>query len=389
GVSRDAAISYLRSQNLLPIQIEEERDTPRVTMARDGEPEVRTRKKIGNKEIIDFTKQLTTLLRAGVPILPSLDTISGQTDNQNFYEAMQQVQKDLASGSDFSTALGKHPHIFSDLYVNSVRAGEAGGVLDTIMARLSDVLARDADIQKKVKSALRYPLIVTIGMTVAFIVLLIFVVPKFSKMFVDMKLELPLPTKVIIALSQFFLGYWWLLLALGVVVYFGYKQLIKSQTIQKQIDGYLLQIPVVGNLLLKSSMSRFSRMFATLNKAGLPIIQSLQVVARTIPNAVIRDELMEVSKGIERGRGIAMSMKDSPVFPMMVVKMIQVGEESGAIDEMLLHISDYFDEEVSASVEAITDMIEPMLTVMMGGMVLVLALAIFLPMWNLTDLAGQ
>ena len=389
GANREAAVAYLRSQNLIPLSIDAQKEEAKAATSTDLSGSLRKRKKLKPKDIIDFTKQLTTLLRAGVPILPALETIASQSDNHYLYVTLQTIQRDLQGGSDLSTAMSKHPKIFSELYVNSVRAGETGGVLDTVFTRLSEVLARDAEIQKKVKSALRYPIIVSCGMAIAFAILLIFVVPKFVKLFSEMKLDLPVPTKIIIFVSNTLQHWWWLIF--GVLffgVYFG-RQALQRPEIKRVVDGYLLKVPVVGDLLMKSAMSRFTRMFATLNKAGLPIIQSLQVVARTITNTVIREDLLRVASSIERGRGIATSMRDSTVFPVMVVKMIQIGEESGAIDEMLLHVSEYYDDEVSNSVEALTDMIEPLLTVLMGGMVAVLALAIFLPMWNLTDLAGK
>ena len=387
-----AAQRNLQSQNLLPTKVKQA-GTGALVSERKGRalPEAKEgkRRKITAHEIIDFTRQIATLLRAGVPILASLETLSGQAENPNLGEVLIRVSEDIASGEDFSIALSKHPKVFSGLYVASVRAGEASGALDEVLLRIADLLKRDADIKARVKSALRYPTIVIIAMCVAFLVIVTVVVPKFSHIFDKIGLDLPLPTKILIFIADAIFGYWWLIIIVGFVVVFGFRKLIKTKAGRLWWDGTLLNMPLFGPLILKSAMTRFTRMFETLSRSGLPILQIFEIVSQTMGNEVLARALKKAGEGIEHGRGIAVSLADTGLFPPLVVKMISVGEASGAIDEMLTNISDYYEEEVSRAVDGLTAMIEPILTVGMGGMVLVLMLAIFLPMWDMTKMAQQ
>jgi len=338
------------------------------------------RRKIAERDIIDFTRQLVTLLKAGVPILSSLETLAGQASNPVFGETLITVASDIAAGNDFSAALGKHPKIFPELYVNAVRAGEVGGVLDEVLTRLTSVLQRDWEIRKEVKGALRYPIIVVSGMVVAFLVLTTFVVPKFAAVFKQIKMDLPLPTKLLIGLASFLQNYWWaIILVVGSGIFF-LKRYIRTEKGAFWWDGMLLKMPIFGPLVMKTAMTRFTKMFETLSRSGLPILQTFDVVSRTIGNKVLGAALMKASEGIEHGRGVAVSLAETNLFPPLVVRMISVGEDSGAIDDMLANIGDYYDGEVKSTVEGLTGMIEPILTVGMGAMVAVLALAIFLPM---------
>ncbi len=387
-----AAERILEERELMPLKITQSAKADLKSTALNAatkQQKSKKSKKITQRDVIDFTRQFVTLIKAGVPILTSLETLASQSGNPLFAEILIQVASDISAGNDLSAALSKHPKVFSELYCNAVRAGEVGGVLDEVLTRLTAVLQRDWEIRKEVKSALRYPIIVVSGMIIAFIVLTTFVVPKFAKIFKQINMELPLPTKILIGMADFVKGYWWLIALIigGVIVAF--KLYTNTEKGKIWWDDTLLKMPIFGPLVLKSAMTRFTKMFETLSRSGLPILQIFEVVSRTIGNKVLGAALIKASESIEHGRGVAVSLGETGYFPPLVVRMIAVGEDSGAIDDMLANISEYYDQEVSAAVEGMTAMIEPLLTVGMGVMVVILALAIFLPMWNMMDLAKQ
>lgn len=383
-----AAERMLESQELMPLKLSQSGEAKAKKAAVPMESaKPGKRKTPTQRDLIDFTRQLVTLFKAGVPMLSALETLAGQASNPLFAETLLQVASDIAAGSDFSAALGKHPKIFPEIYTNAVRAGEVGGVLEEVLSRLASVIQRDWEIRKEVKGALRYPMIVVIGMVVAFLVLTTFVVPKFAAVFSQINMDLPLPTKLLIGLAMFLKVYWWAVGAGATVIVVLFRRYIKTEKGAYWWDGRMLKMPIFGPLVMKTAMTRFTKMFETLSRSGLPILQIFDVVGRTLGNRVLGDALKKASEGIEHGRGVAVSLADTGLFPPLVVRMIAVGEESGAIDDMLGNIGEYYDQEVKATVEGLTGMIEPILTVGMGGMVLVMALAIFLPMWNMMQMA--
>lgn len=383
-----AAERLLEGQELMPLRVSQSADGKAKSAAKAA-PVARTGKrgKVSDRDIIDFTRQLVTLIKAGVPILSSLETLSGQASNATFAETLITVATDIAAGNDFSAALAKHPKVFSELYMNAVRAGEVGGVLDEVLTRLTGVMQRDWEIRKSVKGALRYPIIVVCGMIVAFLVLITFVVPTFARVFEQIKMELPLPTKILIGMATLMKGYWWLLLIVGVGTVVAFKRYIATEKGHYWWDGTIIKLPIFGPLVMKTAMTRFTKMFETLSRSGLPILQIFDVVSRTIGNKILGEALLKASESMEHGRGVATSLAETGLFPPLVIRMISVGEDSGALDDMLANISEYYDGEVTSAVEGLTGMIEPILTVGMGAMVLLLALAIFLPMWNMMQLA--
>lgn len=386
----EAASKALEDQDLMPLSVSTHAHGTKVkTPVASAGAGTKKRRKITDRDIIDFTRQLVTLLKAGVPILSSLETLSSQSDNPAFAEALVQIASDIASGNDFSAAMGKHPKIFGALYVSSVKAGEVGGVLDEVLDRLTTVMKRDAEIRKSVKGAMRYPIIVVTMMAIAFLVLTTMVVPKFAKIFEQIGMDLPVPTKILIALAAFLSGYWWLLIICVFGLIFGLRYYVKTEKGAYWFDLTVLKLPVFGPLVQKTAMTRFTKMFETLSRSGLPILQIFDVVAGTIGNIIIGQGLLKAAEGIEHGRGVAVSLQETGLFPPLVVRMISVGEESGAIDDMLANISEYYDSEVQSAVEGMTAVIEPMLTVGIGVMVTLFALAIFLPMWNMMEMAQQ
>ncbi len=343
--------------------------------------------RVKDNDIIVFTRQLVTLLKAGVPLLSALEALSEQTDNPVMREVIGKIYIDIESGISLSEALAKHPTVFEDMYVNSIRAGEMGGALDDVLLRLADLIEYDRETRSRIKSAMRYPIIVVVSLIVAVIALMMLVVPKFIDMFTQMNIELPLPTRILIAIYEAMSNYWYIGIALIALIIITFKLWVKTANGRLIWDNVKLKLPIFGPLLMKSYMSRFTRMFETLNRSGLPILQTLEIVSRTVGNAAIGREIEKATIGIRRGDGIAMPLKQSKLFPPMVVRMISIGEQSGSLDEMLHNISEHYEMEVEYAVKGLTSMIEPILTVGLGVIVLFLALAIFLPMWDMTKIA--
>jgi type II secretory pathway component PulF len=343
--------------------------------------------KVKSDQIIMFTRQLVTLLKAGVPLLSCLEALVEQTEDEGLRDIIQKIYVDIESGISFSEALNKHPKAFSELYINSIRAGEMGGALDEVLERLAQLMEHDQETQARVKSAMRYPIIVVVSLVVAIVVLMMLVVPKFIDLFEQVGVELPLPTRLLIGAHDILANYWYIILAVLSVLIVAFLKYIKTEKGAYQWDNFKINAPLFGDLNLKTAMSRFARMFETLNSSGLPILQTLDIVAKTVGNVVVGKELEKASYGILQGKGIALPLSQSKIFPPMVIRMISIGEQSGSLDNMLMNVSKHYDKEVDYAVKNLTSMIEPVLTVALGVIVLFLALAIFLPMWDLTQLA--
>ncbi len=375
-----AVFEYLEKQNFIPVKISVKKQALSFKL-----PFLQNKSKVKDEEILTFTKQIVTLLKAGVPIISALEALIEQTDNKEFKETLRQIHDDVESGSNFSDALKKHPTVFKGLYTNSVKAGEAGGVLDQVLERIGILMAYETDIRQRIKGAIRYPMFVIIGIFVAFFILMTYVVPKFVDMFSQSDAELPVITKGLIAISTVFQAYWWAMLIGLFAFIIGASFYISTPKGHYVFDSLKLKIPVFGNLFMKSAMSRFAHMFETLNKSGLPILQTMEIVSGTIGNVVISKELQKVGQGIEKGRGISGPLKESGLFPPLVIRMIAVGEQSGSLDEMLANVAEHYDGEVNYLIENLVTMIEPILTITIGSMVLLLALGIFMPMWSAMD----
>jgi type II secretory pathway component PulF len=341
-------------------------------------------KPIKTAELVLFTKELVTLLRAGVPMLTSLEALSSQSTRQ-MGEVLNKIYVDVMAGKSFSQALDQHPKVFSKLYVNSVHAGELSGSLDEVLERMAAMLENDEATRKKVKGALKYPAFVIAVMIGAFFLIMTMVVPKFAMIFNSMGSELPLPTKILMGLSdilrQYILHILGFLVALGI----GFFIMLKNPKGRLWWDGTIMKIPLVGKIVTKSNMARFTHMFETLNRSGLPILQTLNTVATAVGNKVIEKTIREVALGVEKGQGISGSMKKHVIFPPLVVRMISIGEQSGSLDNMLKSVANHFDMEVEYAIEGLTSMIEPILTLVLGGAVVIMAFGIFLPMWNMAS----
>jgi MSHA biogenesis protein MshG len=338
--------------------------------------------KVKTDEIVMFTRQMVTLLRAGVPMLTTLEALRDQS-SKTFGEVLNKIFIDVSSGRSLSQALDQHPKVFSKLYVNSVKAGEMSGSLDTVLERIGALVKNDAETKKKVKAAMQYPTFVMSAMALAFFVIMTKVVPNFQKLFEGLKMTLPLPTRILLGISKFMQANALYILVLAVTGTVAFIFYIRTPKGRFWWDGTKLKLPLLGNLTLKSSMARFTRMFETLNRSGLPILQTLTTVAGAVGNVVIEKQIQQVALGVEKGEGISGSMKKSNLFPPMVNRMISIGEQSGSLDNMLENIANHYDLEVEYAIKGLTAMIEPILTVVMGGAVVVMALGIFLPMWNM------
>lgn len=385
AASAQAVAEKLQQLDYVPLKI-----LPRRRPARTGQAGLLLHQpRVKTDDVIVFTRQLVTLLKAGVPLLATLEALVEQTENRNLQQIIAAVYRDVEGGVSFSEALGKHPRVFTPLYISSMRAGELSGALDEVLERLSELMEHERETRARVKAAMRYPIIVVVSIVAAFFTLMLLVVPKFIAMFQKAGLELPVPTRLLIFLYGLMMQQWHWMLAAGILLIAASRYWISTEAGRALWHRLLLRMPVFGPLNVKTAMSRFTRMFETLNSSGLPILQTLEIISNTVGNVVIGKEIQRAALGIRQGEGIALPLKQSLLFPPLVVRMIAIGEQSGSLDEMLLNVSKHYDKEVDYAVKNLTSLIEPILTVGLGAIVLFLALAIFLPMWDLTKLAGH
>ncbi|NQT26117.1 type II secretion system F family protein [candidate division KSB1 bacterium] len=383
ATNEQAVSKEIYNRGFRPISIK----SKKVTKAAESSGGGLFAKKVKIDEIVLFTKELVTLLKAGVPMLTALEALASQS-GATMSVILNQIYVDVMSGRSFSQALDRHPKVFAKIFVNSVHAGELSGSLDEVLTRMAIVLKHDEETRKKVKGALKYPTFVITAMVIAFAVIMTQVMPKFVTMFESMKMELPLATKVLVAMSKFMQSYVLYIFGVTTVVGLAFFFLIKTPKGRYWWDGLIMKIPLTGPIIIKSAMARFTTMFETLNRSGLPILQTLNTVAGAVGNVVIEGIIKDVTLGVEKGQGIAGSMRQYKIFPPMVVRMISIGEQSGSLDDMLKSVAEHFDMEVEYAIEGLTSMIEPILTIGMAGAVLVLAMGIFMPMWSMVGMAG-
>jgi type IV pilus assembly protein PilC len=342
---------------------------------------------VKDKDIVIFTRQFATMIDAGLPLVQALDILSTQVESKALSNALTQVKGDVESGATYADALKKHTRIFSELYVNMVAAGEAGGILDTILNRLAAYIEKAMKLKKKVKGAMVYPAVVSSIAILVIGVIMIFVVPTFAKMFSTLGGTLPLPTLIIVNASNFLAGIGGLLVAaaiVGVVVFI--KQFRRTEKGQHVTDRILLKLPIFGPLLNKVAVAKFTRTLGTLVSSGVPILDGLEITAKTSGNKIIEYAIMDVRKGVVSGKTLAEPITKAKVFPPMVTHMIAVGESTGALDSMLSKIADFYDDEVDAAVNNLTAMMEPMLMVFLGGAVGFIVVAMYLPIFKLITL---
>lgn len=342
--------------------------------------------KIKFSDLSMFTRQLAILQKAGLPILLALSALGAQTENKNFKEVITQISRDIESGLSLSGALDKYPHIFDALYINMVASGEASGRLDEVLERLATLREHDQTIRLRIKSATRYPLIVVIVLVIGFIVLTTLVVPRYAKIYQQYTTALPLPTQILIGINYAVTKLWWLLIIAGVGVYFFIKQFINTVSGRLSWDSLKLKIPIFGPLFLKLSISRFTRITGTLMRSGIPILKILDISSGSTGNVIVAKAIQNIKSNIAEGKGMSEPMKISGLFPPIVTQMVAVGEETGKLDDLLIHVSNYYDEQVDYTISNLTALIEPILILVLGLVVLFMALGIFLPMWNLMSI---
>ena len=338
---------------------------------------------VTTRDIVIFTRQFATMINSGLPLVQALDILAEQSENKGLKDVTKQVVYDVESGHTLADALRKHPKAFTELYVNMVAAGEAGGILDTILLRLATFMEKNDALVRKVTGAMIYPAVIFTVAGLAIVILLIFVIPVFQDLFGSIGQALPLPTRIVIGASNFLQGYWWaLILGIG-GTFFAIRKYYATPHGKLNIDKLLLHVPVLGDLIRKSAVSRFTRTLGTLISSGVSILEGLEITAKTAGNRVIHDAVMESRASIAGGETIAAPLQKSKVFPPMVISMIAVGEQTGGLDEMLTKIADFYDEEVDAAVEALLALMEPVMIVVLGVVVGGMIVAMYLPIFNM------
>ncbi|GBE02980.1 type II secretion system protein F [bacterium BMS3Bbin06] len=377
AASKDEVISQLRRKNIVPTAITEKKARGLTIF----------RKKIRDKDLVVFTRQFATMIDAGLPLVQALDILSTQVENKTLAKTLEQVKADVEGGSTYADALRKHPKAFTELYVNMIAAGEAGGILDTILNRLASYIEKAMKLKKKIKGAMIYPAVVTTIAIGVIAVIMIFVVPTFSKMFAQLGGVLPIPTRIVISMSNFISGIGGLIiLAVSIAAVIFITQLRKTDKGKYVTDKFILSTPIFGNILRKASIAKFTRTLGTLVSSGVPILDGLDITAKTSGNKVIERAIYEVRTAVSEGKTIAEPLMKNRIFPPMVNHMIAVGESTGALDAMLSKIADFYDDEVDAAVSNLTAMIEPLLMVFLGGSVGFIVIAIYLPIFKLGTL---
>ncbi|MEO6332163.1 MAG: type II secretion system F family protein [Gemmatimonadaceae bacterium] len=373
AASRDAVIAQLRKKRLAVVKIDE--NAQKAT--KKGSVRIR--------DIVVFTRQFSTMVNAGLPLVQALDILAKQTENKTLSSITRQIMFDVESGYTLADSMAKHPRAFTSLYTNMVAAGEAGGILDVILNRLASFLEKNDKLIRKVKGAMIYPTSILAVAVGAIAILLIFVIPTFEDMFASVGVPLPFPTRIVIGMSKGLQSYWWAIIAFFVGSFFLMKRYYASPNGKLAIDRLLLKLPVLGDVLRKSSVSRFTRTLGTLIASGVSILEGLEITARTAGNRVVQDAIMASRASIAGGETIAAPLAKSGVFPPMVISMISVGESTGGLDEMLSKIADFYDDEVDAAVGGLLSLLEPMMIVFLGIAVGGMIMAMYLPIFDMVN----
>ncbi len=375
--SRDDVIAFLRRSRMTPVLV---REAPKaLSLPAAFTAGIKTR------DVVIFTRQFATMINAGLPLVQSLSILAQQTENKALKEVTKSVVYDVEAGNTLADAMRKHPKAFSDLYVNMVAAGEAGGILDTILLRLATFLEKNDALVRKVKGAMVYPSVIMTVAAGAIAILLIFVIPTFQEMFASVNMELPLPTRIVIGASSFLINWWWAVIAVAVGAVFMLRQYYRTPDGRKRCDYLLLNAPILGDVLRKSAVSRFTRTLGTLISSGVSILDGLEITAKTAGNRVIHDAVMQSRQSIAGGETIAGPLEQSKVFPPMVISMVAVGEQTGGLDEMLSKIADFYDEEVDVAVSALLSLMEPIMITVLGIIVGGMVVAMYLPIFDMVN----
>lgn len=380
AANKEEVIALLRKQNILPVNVSAKPKELKLQLFSE---------KITDKDVVILTRQLATMIDAGLPLVQCLDILGSQTENKALAKVINQVRTDVESGATFADALKKHTKVFDNLYVNMVAAGEAGGILDTILQRLAAYMEKFAKIKRQVKGAMIYPSVIVFVAVAVVSLLMIVVVPMLAGMFADMGQALPLPTRIVIGISNFLKGWGGLFLLIGIIgAFVGLFQFRKTEKGLTITDTIALKIPVFGTLIQKVSVAKFTRTLGTLMTSGVPILEGLLIVSRTAGNKIVENAIISTRQSVSEGKTLAEPLGKAKVFPAMVTQMIAVGEATGALDTMLNKIADFYDDEVDAAVAALTAMLEPMLMIFLGISVGFVIVAMYMPIFQMGALAG-
>ncbi len=374
-------IAQLRRQQIVPVKIKQKPKDLSIRMpGRKG--------KVSRKELAIFTRQFATMIDAGLPLVQCLDILGMQQENQGFKKVILKVKEDVETGSTFADALGKHPNVFDELFVNLVGAGEVGGILDTILARLANYIEKAMKLAKQIKSAMVYPTTILAVALIVTVVLLVYVIPIFGEMFKDFGQALPAPTMIVLAISAYTRKYFLVGVAAIVLMVMGIRWYYKREDGRRKIDRLLLRMPILGDLIRKVAVARFARTLGTMVASGVPILESMDIVAKSAGNKIIEEAVVRARASISEGKTIADPLAESKVFPVMVTQMVAVGEATGALDAMLNKIADFYDDEVDSAVAALTSLLEPMLMIFLGVVIGGLVIAMYLPIFKLAGVVG-
>lgn len=382
-VSQNAAASELSRQGITPIRIVE---TAQKAAGKPIEINIFP-KKVSLDELIIFCRQMNALMRSGIPIIRAMKGLADSTKSEVLAETLSDVAKRLESGINLASSMQVHPKVFSELFISMIHVGENTGQLDAAFKRLSENLEMERDTRKRVKQATRYPTMVLTAIFVALFVVNLFVIPKFAGVFKKFGAELPWPTQILVSTSEFCLNYWWVILLAVAAAILGFKRWVKTEKGHYEWDRRKLRFPIVGVLFEQIALSRFTRNFAMMLSSGMPITHALAIAAEASGNRFIGGRILDMKIAIERGDSLLRSARNTGVFTPLVLQMISVGEETGQIDSLLDDVADFYDEEADYSLKRLSEAIEPILIVAMGGIVLILALGVFLPIWDLGQAA--
>lgn len=383
AANKEALVNLLAKQGARPLVIKS-----------DGEKSHKSKrgKKVKSKDLVVFTRQLSTMVSAGVPLTRSLATLQSQTESKYFKQVLGEVMKEVESGQPLGDTFAKYPNVFSDVYVNMVKAGESGGILDEILKRLAAQVEQDASMRKKVKSAMTYPVVILVITIIAFFGIMMFVIPKLGKIITDLggpDAELPIYTKVLLDGSKFMQSNAVFIFVTLFIASYVFRRYIKTPKGKLWWHGFLLKIPVMGMLITKIAVARFARTFASLMSAGVAVLDALEVTGGAIGNKVIENELKEASKAVKNGKQLSEPLSHSKHFPAIVAQMLAIGEETGQIDTILIKVADFYEEEVETTIDGLSSIIEPLMIVVLGGMVGLIAASVMGPISSLSKNIGS
>lgn len=386
--SEDEVINRLQAQDLLVVSVRSTTDKADKVALSKKPKQRKFHSGVKTDDLILFSRQLSTLLNAGIPLLRSLDILSKQVESKKLYDALEAIKADIEGGLTFHDALAKHKRVFSDFWINLVETGEASGQLASVLEQVANYIEASGALQSKIKSAMVYPIIISIVAVLAVAVFLLKIIPTFANIFKGFNIELPALTKMVMAASDILRHYFLLVAGITFAFVIGFKKYIQTERGKRQIDALKLKLPLVGSLFQEMAVSRFTSGLGTLIKSGVPVLHCLSIVSRTSGNKLFEEAIGKVRESVQEGKTMAKPLEESGLFPPMVSQMVTVGEESGELSEMLKKISDFYEARVSASIDRLTAAFEPMMLVLMGGVVGTLIISMYLPIFKMTKMGG-